>query len=132
MKPVNKPLVIFSVFQASKEDSYNKLAHENTKRMLSDIGANYIEALGVYKGSKELSLVIDAEFEGIAAMLAFEFKQESYLYLDSDRNAYFVSDNGSGTYVNQTFAGIFKAVPDNYNGDHTQNLLTGLKYAILK
>lgn len=127
MKPINKPIIIFSVYQADKSEAENLNKHYDERLLLENTGIEYIETLGVYNGVKERSLIVDAKYESLIRDITAIHNQECYLLLDQDRNASLVTPKGVSKSI-----GIFKAVPDSYNGDYTQNISGGTKYAVVK
>jgi len=126
MKPQHTPVIIFSVYQAAQPDNQNLRRHNQLLEVLKGANIAYIETLGMYKGITERSLVIDAKYESFVQRATTKTNQESYLYLDQDRNATLVMSTGEHIKL-----GVFKAVKDDYVGDYTQNINGGHKYAII-
>lgn len=125
MKEVLKPIIIFSVFQHDKDSFDNLDAHNKLKDKLKAKHIKFVETMGQYKGTKELSLVLDASYiDKIKFVLAF-YNQESYLYLDQDRNATLVYNDKIESI------GVFREVPEAYDGDYTQNVNGGPKFSVI-
>lgn len=88
-----KPIIIFSVFRSDAQEFHNEDCHQVIKNVFDDRGINYKELIGFYKGNKEKSLLVFAEHEEKIKELCKQFKQECYLYADSDRDAFLVYPN---------------------------------------
>lgn len=85
MKSTYRPLIIFSVFKVN--DTANQLHHSLIVKQFKKRGIPYIECDGVFRGVKEWSFIVDAEYIGIVKKIAVFFDQNSILYLHSDRYA---------------------------------------------
>ncbi len=60
MKALKTNKVFFSVYNADKTESVNFNRHEKFKGFLDAEGISYVELIGVYKGVKELSLLLQS------------------------------------------------------------------------
>jgi hypothetical protein len=125
MREILKPVIIFSVFDHTKDSFDNLDNHNKIKDRLKARHIKFVETIGQYKGTKELSLVVDAvNVSGVKNLMKL-YNQESYLYLDQDRNATLVYND------RQESLGVFREVPESYEGDYTQNALGGPKFAVI-
>jgi hypothetical protein len=79
--------IIFSVFQSEQPIKLNLTYHNELVGYFKQIGIPHIEARGYYKGTEELSLIVPAEYESTVRALTSDYKQETYLYLDSNNLA---------------------------------------------
>ena len=103
----NGALIILSAHQAGLTRTYNAGSH---KVMLASLDRNkipYKEVKGCYKGREEKSVIIPGEKTRFAEVMGRFHHQESYLYLDNERGAWFV-DLATERRV---FAGHFREVP---------------------
>lgn len=96
---ISKQVIILSADQNDNRHERNRQLHENLKACLDDCNFNYQEALGVYKGKEESSLVVITNNEtDIQTLKDFAFKsfnQESVLYQDSNQEAYLLYHDGT-------------------------------------
>jgi len=127
MKPIYPTTYIASVYQTSQSLTVNQSFHADFVRQLRDDGYSIKEVKGVYKGTKEDSVVILGWNDKTAQDHCRKYNQDCILKLDGSRHPSFVTVNE----VNEVL-GRFEAVNDNYNGDYTEDLTTGIKYAIVK
>lgn len=54
---------------------------------LKQVDIPNIEAIGYYKGVREIRFIVPAKYESMVQALAADYNQESYLYLDSNNLA---------------------------------------------
>jgi hypothetical protein len=82
-------IVIFSVFRNEFADT-NEKSHRSTILALNGIGIETTEVLGVYNGSSEKSIMVDATIYNYENVLSIAkiFKQESVLRVDHLGNAH--------------------------------------------
>jgi hypothetical protein len=69
----------------------NALRTKLLKDMLEDIGAEFLQADGCYKGTEEVSFVVKSDitmFKALLDIASKNFAQESVLYVDEDKQAY--------------------------------------------
>ena len=125
MREILKPVIIFSVFDHTKDSFDNLSNHNKVKDKLKVKKIKFVETIGQYKGTKELGFVLDAVNLDKVKLLMNYFNQQSYLYLDQDRNATLVYSD------KQESLGVFREVPESYEGDYTQNALGGPKFAAI-
>lgn len=79
--------IIFSVFQQNQPERLNLAYTDGVAGYLKQIGIPNIEAVGHYKGTKEISFIVPAKYESTVRALVADYNQESYLYLDSNNLA---------------------------------------------
>jgi len=95
---ISQQVIIISAELSSKTFESNRQRTQTLKDCIEDVGLVFKEALGVYKGSKEVSLVVLVENQlEIDTLKDFAFKnfdQESVLYQDSNQEAYLLYNNG--------------------------------------
>lgn len=111
---IKPSIIIFSVSQLSEPQWKNIDNHEATKRVLRDRGVDYIEAIGMYKGVKELSLIVLKQYESVVKQLVQVFKQESYLVSENDRSTSLVLSSGEVIFLGR-LAPINAAESTNYD-----------------
>jgi len=85
MLPINSPIVIFSVFQSVRSDSYNLQSHKSLLNFLEQKGIGFKVLKGFYKGESELSVLVHANHLKTIEKIAIDFFQESILISDSNR-----------------------------------------------
>ena len=78
------PFLIFSVFQTTQDMTTNVKNHEVLIDELQDAGIYFKEVKGAYKGTHEISILIEAKHETLVRVLTKRENQESYLYVDSN------------------------------------------------
>lgn len=88
-------VLIVSVYLSTNSSLDNITNHDTAKAALDALGVGYIELLGSYRGVVEKSLLIDSSHKRVVEILARDYKQESYLLLESDRFASLVFGDGT-------------------------------------
>jgi hypothetical protein len=92
-------IVILSAHRANLDDATNTMRHNLLCQMLRDLGLVYNAVDGVYKGTKETSLLVvlnnTTELETISDFAFKNFEQESILYSDSNRATQLIFNNGT-------------------------------------
>lgn len=81
-------IIIFSVFRPEFADK-NELNHESTIRALNDLGIKTIDAIGMYKGESEKSIVVtynDYNYDQVVSFAKL-FNQESILVVNKHNQA---------------------------------------------
>jgi hypothetical protein len=77
---IHRPnILIFSVFQNSKEVVENHASHLIVTNKLDFLNIPYVVLNGVYQGSKEFSILVDSKHESLVKMFCEYYKQECYL-----------------------------------------------------
>lgn len=66
----------------------NRSTQAQDIQVLEERGIPFIPCIGCYKGDKEWSYLVDAEYLDSLRLLLKEHNQESVLYLDNQRNAF--------------------------------------------
>lgn len=90
MKPILKPITIFSVYQSGLDVGINQREHERTLDLLRRNGIRHMELDGVYKGQHERSILIEHgenehEERILIHAIAEKYNQESVLYTNELR-----------------------------------------------
>ena len=100
MKPILKPITIFSVYQSGLDADINQREHERTLDLLRRNGTKHMELDGVYKGQVEKSILIHA--------IAEKYNQESVLYANELRQGVLIYTRTLET----TSIGVLKLISD--------------------
>ena len=110
MRNSNNKTVIMSAFTLSTVGS-NLVRHKNLQNDLKVMGLSYKVVTGVYKGSKELSLVIPCNDAQIVELLALSkhYNQECIAVIDKDNQTNLLYPNGDSLKI-----GTFKHVTKEY------------------
>jgi hypothetical protein len=87
MKPILRPFYIFALNTNNDKESHVLLNEGLTNTQFKTLQ-------GMYKGEKETSYLVDADFENVAVKLAEEYNQESILYVDETRDAFLLFKSG--------------------------------------
>ena len=103
----NGALIILSAHQNGLPRTYNDGSHKVMLASLDRHKIPYKEVTGCYKGHKEKSVIIPGEKTRFAETVGRFNRQESYLYLDNERGAWFVDL----ATEHRVFAGHFREVP---------------------
>lgn len=82
---------ILSAELSTLSESENAKRTELLRQMLADIKVDFLEAKGCYKGSEEVSFIVDtpdiAVFNTVYSFAKKQFNQESVLYVDENQEA---------------------------------------------
>jgi hypothetical protein len=81
--------IIFSVFQSSNTHENNLYNHFGTIAALSALGIEHTIVNGVYNGTNETSIKVDAKFEAMIRALSLQYNQECYLKVSDGLGALF-------------------------------------------
>jgi hypothetical protein len=79
--------VIFSVYQASLEEGSNFINSQTVSALMTMESIKHVQVIGVYKGIKEVSFVIDRDLINLARHYGTKYKQESILVVKEDLTA---------------------------------------------
>lgn len=96
---ISEQVVILSAERTGLERAENERRTEFLKGFITDINLPFEEAVGVYNGSYETSLVVlvrdQAEIDALKGFAFQNFDQESVLYTDANSEAYLLFNNGT-------------------------------------
>lgn len=110
----NKKYVIFSVYQGCRLDVTN---HACILDVLDNMGINYKELLGQYKGDKEQSVLIAMDdYPALRKILRDTFNQECTLLLENYKHGLYKATfdylQRPPESAHQEFAGYLRSVPE--------------------
>lgn len=96
---ITKQVIILSAELSGLSKEANEKRTNTLRNILEDCNLTFNDSIGVYKGKEEKSFVVlpnnDEEIQGIKEFAFLNFDQESYLYQDSNQEAYLVFNNGT-------------------------------------
>jgi hypothetical protein len=90
---IKEPFVIISANTEGQTNQQSVMAHLKLKQKLNDLGYNYKVVYGKYNGKTETSLYVPHLGPTGACDLCSEFKQQTYLDVDENREARLVNVN---------------------------------------
>lgn len=137
MKELRQPCYIVSVYRKDASEEDNTHCHAGVRRFLRARQVPFKELEGMYKGELEYSFLIPATYANVVKQVGIFYEQESILYLDESRYAYFIAPqhvtDGPDVTPNDR-AGRLDAVDesklgdyDGYSYDPVQNLYYTVK-----
>lgn len=88
MKTLNKRICIFTSYREDYTVDENQRRFKTFQDILKVNDVSYKVVSGCYKGVSELSVIVDASHETLVKRLCVDFKQDSYLFSDSDRTSF--------------------------------------------
>lgn len=122
MRQILRPFYILALNTNDERESHILLNEGITR-------AQFKVLQGSYKGVKETSYLLDADFKDEVLKLAKEYKQESILFVDETRQAFLIYLNDTSTSIP---LGEFKAISNISNLDaYTVDIQTGQAYAAI-
>lgn len=96
---ITQQVIILSANQNDNNHERNRQLHQNLKACLDDCGFTSKDAIGVYKGQEEDSLVVlvnnQTDIETVKDFAFKSFNQESILYQDANQEAYLLYQDGT-------------------------------------
>lgn len=120
-----KEFIIYSVARKENTEARNNALHSAERRFLKSMGIQFVDALGVFQGVPERSLIVDRAFSKIVKERAWDARQECVLVVNSDYKAFLTYPDGNVDRV-----GSWNQATDEYSGDYT--VFFGRKYFIKK
>jgi len=109
MRPNHQPCLIISGFKKNNESAANWARHDLLEEHLLISNQAFKQLTGTYEGIEELGFLVvlfNEEDKAFICSLAVRFEQECVLYLNEDRDAFFI-DLKTGE---EKLAGKFKNV----------------------
>jgi hypothetical protein len=117
---ISEQVLILSAERKENHPQINERVTAVLKDMIEDLGINYTEALGCYKGESERSFVCilrnQEELETLKGFAFNNFNQESVLYKDSNGQCYLEYQDGQSEKIGKMVQTNPKAIEtlDNY------------------
>lgn len=114
-------MFIVSVYQKTESEKTNKINHDTIVRSFKTK-----EVQGMYKGEKELSMIIEDKNRNQAYFLMALYNQECILYVSDLTKAAILIDKN----YNETYIGVFTEIKENELFDN-YTIIDGRRYTCL-
>lgn len=125
---LQQQVILISAFRTGNTNYENMQATEKLGEALQQLGLNYGQAIGMYRGTREISMVVQASVELPLIELAERFGQESILVVSKGGVAELVYTDGRREQLPGKFGPVSSETARNLNA---YTLVNGKFYAVV-